>query len=191
MFDRLIASKTSGTVSVLVHAGVCAAAVLATLRPQQVPRAATTAHRAPPDRRRRTLRSQGAVAWSQRSAGRPRRGRGAGWSLEPLRGRRSPSPPRRAAARVPGCAPAGRNHGNCGGPDRDRYAGPARAAIPGARELTRRLRGGRARIRAGRPVPAGAYARAGGAGARAPADQLHAQAASLTVEPPHPAVIVL
>src|SRR5437870_4798502 len=32
MFDRLIASKTSGTVSVLVHAGVCAAAVLATLR---------------------------------------------------------------------------------------------------------------------------------------------------------------
>src|SRR2546425_11112991 len=41
MFDRLIASKTSGTVSVLVHAGVCAAAVLATLRPQQVPRAAS------------------------------------------------------------------------------------------------------------------------------------------------------
>src|SRR2546428_11413755 len=42
MFDRLIASKTSGTVSVLVHAGVCAAAVLATLRPQQVPRAASS-----------------------------------------------------------------------------------------------------------------------------------------------------
>ena len=36
MFDRLIASKTSGTVSVLVHAGVCAAAVLATLRPHRV-----------------------------------------------------------------------------------------------------------------------------------------------------------
>jgi len=36
MFDRLIASKTSGTVSVLVHAGVCAAAVLATLRSHRV-----------------------------------------------------------------------------------------------------------------------------------------------------------
>src|SRR2546429_2597031 len=36
MFDRLIASKTGGTVSVLVHAGVCAAAVLATLRPHRV-----------------------------------------------------------------------------------------------------------------------------------------------------------
>ena len=36
MFDRLIASKTSGTVSVLVHAGVCAAAVLATLRPARL-----------------------------------------------------------------------------------------------------------------------------------------------------------
>ena len=36
MFDGLIASKTSGTVSVLVHAGVCAAAVLATLRPHRV-----------------------------------------------------------------------------------------------------------------------------------------------------------
>jgi TonB family protein len=45
MFDRLIASKRravdrravpSGTVSVLVHAGVCAAAVLATLRPHPV-----------------------------------------------------------------------------------------------------------------------------------------------------------
>jgi len=45
MFDRLIASKRdgadrpavpSGTVSVLVHAGVCAAAVLATLRPHRL-----------------------------------------------------------------------------------------------------------------------------------------------------------
>src|SRR5438093_13433463 len=45
MFDRLIASKSraadrpavpSGTVSVLVHAGVCAAAVLATLRPHRL-----------------------------------------------------------------------------------------------------------------------------------------------------------
>ncbi len=45
MFDRLIASKNrtadrpavpSGTVSVLVHAGVCAAAVLATLHPHRV-----------------------------------------------------------------------------------------------------------------------------------------------------------
>ncbi len=45
MFDRLIASKSrgadrpqvpSGTVSVLVHAGVCAAAVLATLHPDRV-----------------------------------------------------------------------------------------------------------------------------------------------------------
>src|SRR5216117_2733128 len=36
MFDRLIASKTSGTVSVLVHAGVCAAAVLATRRPHRL-----------------------------------------------------------------------------------------------------------------------------------------------------------
>ena len=45
MFDRLIASSThfparplarSGTVAVLVHAGVCAAAVWATLHPQQV-----------------------------------------------------------------------------------------------------------------------------------------------------------
>src|SRR6266513_2437290 len=36
MFDRLIASKTSGTVSVLRHAGVGAAAVLATLRPHRV-----------------------------------------------------------------------------------------------------------------------------------------------------------
>ncbi len=36
MFDRPFASKTSGTVSVLVHAGVCAAAVLATLRPHRV-----------------------------------------------------------------------------------------------------------------------------------------------------------
>src|SRR2546425_13263055 len=50
MFDRLVASRNhfadqpmapSGTVAVLVHAGVCAAAVLATLRPQQVPRAAS------------------------------------------------------------------------------------------------------------------------------------------------------
>src|SRR2546430_4115217 len=40
-----------------------------------------------------------------------------------------------------------------------------------SRELTRRLRGGRARIRAGRPVPAGAYARAGGAGARARSEE--------------------
>src|SRR5216117_630553 len=36
MFDRLIASKTSGTVSVLAHAGVCAAAVLATLHPHRL-----------------------------------------------------------------------------------------------------------------------------------------------------------
>lgn len=45
MFDRLIASGNhfvdrplapSGTVALLVHAGVCAAAVLATLRPQLV-----------------------------------------------------------------------------------------------------------------------------------------------------------
>jgi len=45
MFDRLIASNSrgaerpavpSGTVSLLVHAGVCAAAVLATLRPDRV-----------------------------------------------------------------------------------------------------------------------------------------------------------
>ena len=36
MFDRLITSKTSGTVSVLVHAGVWAAAVLATLHPHRV-----------------------------------------------------------------------------------------------------------------------------------------------------------
>ena len=49
MFDRLVASKSqfvdrplapSGTVAVFVHAGVCVAAVLATLRPQQVTRAA-------------------------------------------------------------------------------------------------------------------------------------------------------
>src|SRR5713101_7331291 len=49
MFDRLIASGNyfadrplapSGTVALLVHAGVCAAAVLATLRPPQVFRSA-------------------------------------------------------------------------------------------------------------------------------------------------------
>ena len=49
MFDRLIASGNhfadrplapSGTVALLVHAGVCAAAVLATLRPHHVARAA-------------------------------------------------------------------------------------------------------------------------------------------------------
>jgi len=48
MFDRLIASRShfadrplvpSGTVAVLVHAAVCAAAVLATLRPHRVSRA--------------------------------------------------------------------------------------------------------------------------------------------------------
>jgi hypothetical protein len=45
MFDRLIESRhrpadrsqvSSGTVAVLVHAGVCAAAVLGTLRPHRV-----------------------------------------------------------------------------------------------------------------------------------------------------------
>src|SRR2546426_5195557 len=36
MFDGLIASKTSGTVSVLVQAGGAAAAVLAPLRPHRV-----------------------------------------------------------------------------------------------------------------------------------------------------------
>ena len=49
MFDRLIASGNhfadrslapSSTVALLVHAGVCAAAVLATLRPPQVFRSA-------------------------------------------------------------------------------------------------------------------------------------------------------
>jgi len=49
MFDRLIASRNpiaarppvpSSTIAVLVHAGVCAAAVLATLRPHRVSGAA-------------------------------------------------------------------------------------------------------------------------------------------------------
>jgi len=96
MFDRLIASKSgaadrpavpSGTVSVLVHAGVCAAAVLATLDPHRL---------AGP----RAVRSQVAVARSPRSGWRPRRGRGPGGSVEP----RSVGPSRapwRSRARTP------------------------------------------------------------------------------------------
>src|SRR5437762_5956935 len=160
MFDRLIASKTSGTVSVLVPASGF--------------RRLTAARRSIPScccaesaKRRAT------TAWTG-----PRR------VVEPNRGGRATGAARRPAPRLPGRAASHRHHGNCHGAGRDRHARSGRAWLPGAPELTPRLRGGGARIRAGRPVPARAHARAGGAGARAPADQLHAQAASLTVEPP-------
>jgi len=85
-----------------------------------------------------------------------------------------------------GVREAAGDHGVGGAPEGPwSPARSGRAGLPGAPELAPRLRGCGACIRAGRPVPARAHARAGGAGARAPADQLHAQAASLTVEPPH------
>ena len=186
MFDRLIASGNhvadrslapSCTVALLVHAGVCAAAVLATLRPPQV------------------FRSAGpriVLSWPQ-----PSEDGSHGGEVDALPGPTAPPidvPPQAPIgippidARLPFDAKVllrGAGDARGGRAGRDRHPRSSRAWLRRTPKLARRLRGGRAGVRAEGSVPAGAHARAGGAGVGAPPDRVHALADSLTGEPAH------